>query len=178
MKNTEDYSLDAGRIGVWGDSAGGHLCLMTGLADNKRFAGDESLKKFNPKFLCIASYYPLTSFTHPELLKESNFDNPQRFIPLLGGLVSEKQDMAKLLSPVEWIDKNSPPVLLLHGEQDKVLPIQQSIFLEDVGKAKGADIQLLRVKNADHSFNGENPEPSMEEINKFAARFMIEKLKK
>jgi len=38
------------------------------------------------------------------------------------------------------------------------------------------DIQLLRIKNADHSFNGENPLPSVEEINKIAAQFMIEKL--
>lgn len=178
LKIADEYSLDASRMGVWGDSAGGHLCLMTGLADNNRFPGDESLKKINPGFLCVASYYPLTSFINPEFLKGSNFDKPERFIPLLGGLVSEKQDLAKLLSPVEWIGKNSPPVLLLHGEQDKVLPIQQSIHLEEVGKAKGANIQLLRVKNADHSFNGENPAPSMEEINKIAAQFLIERLKK
>lgn len=176
MKNADEYSLDANRMGVWGDSAGGHLCLMTALADNKSFYGDESLKKYNPSFQCVASYYPLTSFVHPEFLKGSNFEKPERFIPLLGGLVSEKQDMAKLLSPVEWIGKNSPPVLLLHGEQDKVLPIQQSIYLEEVGKARGADIQLLRVKNADHSFNGENPVPSIEEINKIAAQFMIGRL--
>lgn len=176
LKIADEYSLDASRMGVWGDSAGGHLCLMTGLADNNRFPGDETLKKFNPVFLCVASYYPLTSFINPEFLKGSNFDKPERFIPLLGGLASEKQELAKLLSPVEWIGKNSPPVLLLHGEQDKVLPIQQSIYLEEVGKAKGANIQLLRVKNADHSFNGENPVPSMEEINKIAAQFMIEKL--
>jgi len=176
MKNADEYSLDVNRMGVWGDSAGGHLCLMTALADNKSFKGDESLKKYKPRFQCIASYYPLTSFVHPEFLKGSNFEKPERFIPLLGGLVSEKQDLAKLLSPVEWIGKNSPPVLLLHGEQDKVLPIQQSIYLEEVGKAMGADIQLLRVKNADHSFNGENPVPSIEEINKIAAQFMIERL--
>ncbi|MBV5313691.1 MAG: alpha/beta hydrolase [Prolixibacteraceae bacterium] len=176
MKNADEYSLDVNRMGVWGDSAGGHLCLMTALADNNSFTGDESLKKYKPRFQCIASYYPLTSFVNPEFLKGSNFEKPERFIPLLGGLVSEKQDMAKLLSPAEWIGKNSPPVLLLHGEQDKVLPIQQSIFLEEVGKARGADIQLLRVKNADHSFNGENPVPSIEEINKIAAQFIIEKL--
>ncbi len=177
MKNATTYGLDASRMGVWGDSAGGHLCLMTGLADNNRFPGDETLKKYKPRFQCVASYYPLTSFINPEFLKGSNFDKPERFIPLLGGLASEKQELAKLLSPVEWIGKNSPPVLLLHGEQDKVLPIQQSIYLEEVGKAKGANIQLLRVKNADHSFNGENPVPSIEEINKIAAQFMIEKLR-
>ena len=113
---------------------------------------------------------------NPEFLKGSNFEKPERFIPLLGGLISEKQEMAKLLSPVEWICKNSPPVLLLHGEQDKVLPIQQSIYLEEIGKARGADIKLLRVKNADHSFNGKNILPSMADINKIAAEYMIEKL--
>jgi acetyl esterase/lipase len=178
IKNADGYSLDINRMGVWGDSAGGHLCLMTALADNNSFTGDESLKKYKPRFQCIASYYPLTSFVNPEFLKGSNFEDPKRFIPILGGLLSEKQELAKLLSPVEWINKNSPPVLLLHGEQDKVLPIQQSIYLEEVGRARGADIKLLRVKNADHSFNGENILPSMADINKIAAEYIIEELKK
>ncbi len=178
MKNSDEYSLDVNRMGVWGDSDGGHLCLMTGLAQNSSFPGDESLKKYKPRFKCIASYYPLTSFIHPEFLKGSNFEKPERFIPLLGGLLSEKQKLAKMLSPVEWISKKSPSVLLFHGEQDKILPIRQSTYLEEVGKEKGADIQLLRIKNADHSFNGENPLPSVEEINKIAAAYLIEKLKK
>jgi len=67
--------------------------------------------------------------------------------------------------------------MLLHGELDKVLPIQQSTYLLEVGKARGADIQMLRVKNAGHSFNGENISPSMDEINNIAAEYIIEKLK-
>ena len=50
MKNADEYSLDVNRMGVWGDSAGGHLCLMTALADNNSFTGDESLKKYKPGF--------------------------------------------------------------------------------------------------------------------------------
>ena len=176
MKNAKKYGFDVDRMGVWGGSAGGHLSLMTALADNKSFKGDESLQKYKPDFLCVASYYPLTSFVNPEYLVGSNFVKPERFIPILGGLLSEKQDMAKLLSPVEWINKKSAPILLLHGELDKVLPIQQSIYLREVGNAKGADVRLLRVKNADHSFNGENISPSMNDINKIAAEYIIEKL--
>ncbi len=176
MKNAEKYSLDVDRMGVWGGSAGGHLSLMTALADNKSFKGDESLQKYEPNFLCVVSYFPLTSFVKTEYLKGSNFENSPRFISILGGLLSEKQDLAKMLSPAEWIHKNSTPVFLLHGEQDNVLPIKQSIYLEEVGKAKGADIKLLRVKNAGHSFNGENISPTMDEINKIAAEYIIEKL--
>ena len=176
MKNAEKYALDITRMGVWGGSAGGHLSLMTALAENKSFKGDESLQKYKPDFLCVVSYYPLTSFVNPEYLKGSNFESPQRFIPILGGLLSGNQDLAKLLSPVDWINKKSTPILLLHGDQDKVLPIEQSIHLEEVGKAKGADIKFLRVKNAGHSFNGENISPSMDDINKTAAEYIIEKL--
>jgi len=144
IKNAEKYSLDVDRMGVWGGSAGGHLSLMTALADNKSFKGDESLEKYEPNFLCVVSYFPLTTFVKTEYLAGSNFENSQRFISILGGLLSEKRDLAKMLSPVEWINKNSTPVFLLHGEQDKVLPIEQSIYLEEVGKAKGADIKLLK----------------------------------
>jgi dipeptidyl aminopeptidase/acylaminoacyl peptidase len=125
----------------------------------------------------VASYYPLTSFVNPEYLVGSNFEKPERFIPILGGLLSDKQDMAKKLSPVEWINRNSAPVLLLHGEEDKVLPISQSTYLLEIGKERGADIQLLRIKNAEHSFNGENISPSMDEINNIAAEYIITKLK-
>jgi acetyl esterase/lipase len=177
MKNSDEFSLDSTRIGVWGDSAGGHLCLMTALADNNEFKGDESLRNYSPKFLCVASYYPLTSFVNPEYLVGSNFEKPDRFIPLLGGLLSDNYDLARKLSPVEWIDKNSPPVFLLHGEEDNVLPIRQSTYLLEVGKERGADIQLLKVKNAGHSFNGENISPSMDEINKIAAEYIVAKLK-
>lgn len=163
-------------MGVWGGSAGGHLSLMTALGDNKCFIDDESLKQFEPYFLCVVSYFPLTSFVKTEYLVGSNFEKPQRFVSILGGLLSENHDLAKMLSPAEWINKNSTPVFLLHGEQDTVLPIEQSIYLEKIGKAKGADVKLLRVKNAGHSFNGKNITPSMDDINKIAAEYIIEKL--
>lgn len=136
----------------------------------------KDMEKYKPDFLCVVSYFPLTSFVKTEYLKDSNFGKPQRFIPILGGLLSENQNLAKMLSPAEWMNKHSTPVFLLHGDQDKVLPIEQSIYLEEVGKAKGADINLLRVKNAGHSFNGENISPSMADINKIAAEYIIEKL--
>jgi len=177
MKNAERYGFDVGRMGVWGGSAGGHLSLMTALADNKSFKGDKSLQKYSPRFLCVVSYYPLTSFVKQEYLVGSNFEKPERYIPLMGGLLSDNLELAKKLSPAEWINKNSPPVFLLHGEEDNVLPISQSIYFEEVGKECGADIQLLRVKNAGHSFNGENITPSMDDINKLAAEYIIEKLK-
>lgn len=176
IKNAEEYSLDPNRIGIWGGSAGGHLSLMTALGDNNRFIGDELLSAYNPQFLCVASYFPLTSFIEVDLLKDSNFENPKRFIPLLGGLLSEKMELAKALSPLELLEKDSPPILLLHGEDDKILPFAQSENMMERANKIAANVQLYKVKDAGHSFNGENISPSMEEINKFAADFIIRNL--
>ena len=85
-------------------------------------------------------------------------------------------ELARLLSPVEYLTKTSPPILLLHGDEDKTLSIKNSLCMMDVAKEKGADVELLTVKNAGHSFGGQHISPSMEEINEFAARFIISKL--
>ncbi|NOR75596.1 MAG: prolyl oligopeptidase family serine peptidase [Draconibacterium sp.] len=176
MHNAEKYSLDVNRMGVWGGSAGGHLSLMTALGDNKNFIGDKSLSSYNPKFVCVASYFPLTSFIETEYLKGSNFENPNRFISLLGGLLSDKENIARSLSPVELLKVDSPPILLLHGNKDDVLPIAQSINMVKVAKQVGADIKLLTVENAGHSFSGENISPSIERINQISADFILKEL--
>ena len=176
MKNAGKYSLDVNRMGVWGGSAGGHLSLMTALGENGNFIGDKSLSKYNPQFACVASYFPLTSFVNTENLKGSNFEKPNRFIPLLGGLLSEKENLARSLSPVELLKVDSPPILLLHGNKDQVLPISQSIYMKERAKQIGANVILLTVENAGHSFQGENISPAIDEINQISADFILENL--
>ncbi len=176
IKNAGEFGIDTERMGVWGGSAGGHLCLMTALGRNKDFTGDELLKSYNPKFVCVASYYPLTSFTNAELLKGSNFENPKRFIPIFGGLLSDNITLAKSINPVELLKKKSPPILLLHGEKDKVLPISQSQLLVERGNIVGADVRLITIKNAGHSFNGEHISPTIDVINQISADFIIKAL--
>lgn len=176
VKNAAVYHLDPDRMGVWGGSAGGHLALMTGLADNKLFPGDKNLADTDPAFRCIAAYYPAVSFLHPELFEKTNFQNPERFIPMLGGLLEDHLDVAALISPVEHIKKDSPPVLLLHGDNDTILSIAHSLCFIKIAKEKGADARLLTVEGGGHSFTGKNISPSMPEINRLAADFIISNL--
>ena len=178
MKNAERYGLDPDRMGVWGGSAGGHLSLMTALADNALFPGDEALKGFDPKFRCVASYFPATTFEKPELLVGSNFERPERFVTMLGGLPDQKRDLLTLISPATHLKKDSPPILLLHGDKDTVLPIGLSTYFIELANELGADARLLTVKNAGHSFNGGPIDPTMPEINRISAEFIIEHLVK
>ena len=95
---------------------------------------------------------------------------------VLDGLFSENPELARLLSPVEYLTKTSPPILLLHGDKDPTLSIKNSLHVMDVAKAKGADVQLLTVNNAGHSFHGKKISPSLQEVNEASAKFMISRL--
>ena len=176
LKNAATYNLDSERYGVWGGSAGGHLSLMTALGKDADFIGEPTLADVALNFKCVASYFPLTSLVNPDVLKGSKFEDPTVLRHVLDGLFSEKPELARLLSPVEYLTKTSPPILLLHGEKDPTLSIKNSLHMMDVAKEKGADVELLTVKNAGHSFQGKKISPSMEEINEASAKFMISRL--
>jgi len=178
VKNASKWNLDPKRAGVWGGSAGGHLSLMTALANDEVFPdGEQSLAKIVPHFCCVVSYYPLTTFERMDLLKGTNFESPEKFIPILGGLPKEKPEVAKKLSPINYLDSSIPPVLLIHGDKDKVIPLSQSeLFLKEAKKAK-ASVQLLTVKGAGHSLGGKKLSPSLLEVNKQAANFVLQNLK-
>jgi acetyl esterase/lipase len=176
IKNAELYGLDPDRIGVWGASAGGHLALMTVLGRRADFPGDSDLSGIDPKFRCVVSYYPLTSFLQPELHRDGLFAKPDSFKHLIGGPLAERRREAEALSPAELLSRDCPPVLLLHGDQDKVLSLAYSTYFEKVAREKGVNVTLITVKNAAHGFSGTNLQPSMAEINRLASDFIIRHL--
>lgn len=177
LKNAKQYKLDHKNYGVWGGSAGGHLSLLTALGANADFQGDAKLADFSPQFKCVASYFPFTSCVNSELTPGSIFADGKLFTRLLGAPLNEKPELAKLLSPAELLDANSPSILLLHGKKDPVLPIINSTYMMQVAKQKNADVQLLSVENAGHSFQGANISPSMDAINDYSTQFILSHLK-
>lgn len=176
LKNAATYNLDSERYGVWGGSAGGHLSLMTALGKDEDFLGEPTLSEIGLNFKCVASYFPLTSLVNPDVLTGSKFEDPEVLRHVLDGLFSEKPELARLLSPVEYLSETSPPILLLHGEDDPILSIKNSTHMMDVAKEKGANVELLNVKNAKHSFQGKKISPTMEEINEASAKYILSHL--
>ena len=176
LKNATSYRLDPQRYGVWGGSAGGHLSLMTALGNDADFPGDPTLTGTPLKFKCVASYYPLTSLVNPDVLEGSKFEDPTALLHVLDGPFAEKPKLARLLSPVEYLSPKSPPILLLHGEKDSTLSVKNSRYMQEVAKQKGADVELIVVKNAGHSFQGKNIQPSIDEINEASAQYIVSRL--
>ena len=173
LKNAKQFNLDEEKYGIWGGSAGGHLSLVSALVPDSYFPGDESLSDIHPKYKCVASFFPFTSCLNPELRPGSIFENGTLFTRLLGGTLDEKPELARLLSPTEFLEPNSPSILLLHGDKDTTLPIINSQYMLKVAKEKGADVELLTINNAGHSFSGDNISPSFEGIADSCSNFIL-----
>lgn len=172
--NADKYNINPDAIGAWGDSAGGHLSALLGTS-----SGVKILEKGLPypdvstEIQGVVNWYGPTDFTQvsfafeedatPEVIKE-NFHKPWRIYTiavykLLGGPVSQRQELAKLANPINYIDANDPPFLIVHGDQDKVVPISQSQLLEKELKSQGVAVEFVKVSGMKHSYKGQNEEP-------------------
>lgn len=177
LKNAKKFKLDQERFGIWGGSAGGHLSLVTALGADSDFQGDSQLSDISTRYKCVVSYFPFTSCLNPDLRPGSIFEDETLFVRLLGAPLNEKLELARLLSPSELLKETSAPILLIHGDKDTTLPIKNSLYMMEVAKKKKADVQLLSIKNAGHSFKGMNISPSMKELNDYSAEYILAHLK-
>lgn len=177
VKNKEKYNIDVNKIATFGSSAGGHLTLATAFGLNKDFPGDKELLEYDSKVCCVAAYYPLCSFYHPEAVKGTNFERPNRLRPILGGLLEEKKELAQKISPIDMVTKNSPPSLILHGKVDTILPYQGSVLMKKKADEVGAELSLVIVEGAGHGFKGDSISPTLKEIIKTVSDFFLDHFK-
>ncbi len=176
VKNAATNGIDPDRIATIGGSAGGHLSLVTALGDDDNYPCDPDLAKYHGKIVAEAAYFPLVSMVDPTVLKGSNFENPARFIPILGGPLEQKRDVAEKLSPTLLLKPTSPAILLAQGDHDHTLNVVNSITMANDCKAKGVPYELIVVKNADHGFAGTNIDPPLPEISRRTSAFLLQYL--
>jgi acetyl esterase/lipase len=143
--NADKFGIDKDRIGVWGASAGGHFALLLSTADNGK----------NVKAVCDwCGPADLFSFAEQSTGVYSNANkadsNPLK--RLLGGLPKDCEEKAKQASAVFHVDKNDAPVLIMHGEEDQVVPVSQSKEMKDALDKVGAKSELVIIKGAGHDF--------------------------
>jgi acetyl esterase/lipase len=144
-KNAARFHVDPQRLGVTGGSAGGHLSLMLGTTgdDGDPKAKDELLRT-SDRVAAVVAYYPPTD-VRPWVQPDSTYY--QRF-PALRFEAAK----ADAYSPLLAVSPDDPPTLLIHGDQDQLVPIDHSQKILAEFQKHHVPCELMVIKGAGHGF--------------------------
>ena len=167
----EQFKIDPQRIGILGASAGGHLSLMQGTAgDLGNAAAKDPVDKQSSRVQAVACFFPPTDFLNygttgenalgVGILKDfrapfdfKEYDTKTRsFVPVTDP--AKIQAIGKQISPITHVTADDPPTLIVHGDADKLVPIQQAELI--IAKLKEAKVpaELVVKPGAAHGWAG------------------------
>jgi len=152
--HAKTYHIDPNQLGLMGASAGGHLACLQAVTSGRRTNPDKTTR-----IKAIAAFFPPTDFLDYGG-RRIDFNGTGRIERRLRQLIvsdrgrkytkEELEQMAKAISPARLVTKDAPPFLLIHGDADPLVPLQQSQRMVAALKAKGVPVKLIVKPGGGH----------------------------
>jgi len=155
--NAARCNLDADRIAAWGSSAGGHLVALLGTSGGvKDLEGNLGNPKFSSRVQAVVDFFGPTDMLQigkfPSQIAHDAPDSPES--RLLGGRALDHPDRARRANPITFVTKDDPPFLIMHGDRDETVPLNQSELLHAALKKASVEVTFEVVRGAGHGFSG------------------------
>ena len=169
--NAKKYNVDPDKLGITGASAGGHLSLMmgtTGKPGNPK--ATDPVDRESSKVAAVGCFFPPTDFLNYGKDGESAIgdnvlagfkppfafteQNPvtRVFVPVVGE--EKRRAIAKQISPAYHVTKDAAPALIVHGDADSLVPLQQAEKIAEAYKAAGVPCEVVVKPGANHGWPG------------------------
>lgn len=165
INNAKQLNIDPNKIVIMGGSAGGHLALMGGLLGNDRRFDTNCLGTENIKVAAIIDKYGIMDVWDWTYGPEHKSSSPKLWL----GDKSNDNEFIKSVSPISYVTKNSPPIFIIHGNVDPIVPYQQSVDLYKKLQELGVKSEFITVQGGGH---GKFDKEKNEEINTSIFQFL------
>ncbi|NSW95885.1 MAG: alpha/beta hydrolase, partial [Bacteroidales bacterium] len=160
--NGEKYGYDPGRIALIGGSAGAHLAMLAGYGWKKSSEGRIDSVVLSPKIKVVVDIYGPADLTTPYARAH------ELVTDFLGCSYEDNPSLFREASPVNYLDSDDPPTLILHGTSDRLVPISQSDDLKSRLDSLGVPCKYYRIPLWPHTMD------IVERVNHFCREKMLD----
>lgn len=178
-KNSNKLGLNKNRFYSFGDSAGGQISQMLLLSTHESLTGDPLLAKYSYKMVAGVSWYGPCDFEKSSLF---NHDDKTNFHDRFGPRIlkpntnpKDKLTLYREMSPINYLTKNSAPLLMIQGDSDTTIPVKHAYYMQEKAEKIGAPVSIIIVKNAGHNWRkvGADINPTKEKIEKVTVDYFV-----
>jgi acetyl esterase/lipase len=155
-QNAEKWNIDPQRLGATGGSAGGHLSAYVALHDDAAQANsNDPVERQSSRVSCAVSFAGPTDWS---LLSSIEHPHPayRQLIGYEPGTPAArlKAELVKDVSPISFVTRDDPPVMQVHGDKDRIVPLKHAANLHARLQSAGVKAELVVIPGGNHSVSG------------------------
>ena len=169
------YGVDIDNFFAWGSSSGAHVFLLQALTQDSPLLDNGGLPGVSCRVNAVVDYYGPTELVREFRIRDGYQENPDANGGLLlGDPVWEKRDVALKASPLYYVHPYAVPVLVVHGDKDKVVPLEQATSFVARMEECGAPFEYLLLEGEGHGTAGFWTGEMFDKVASFFWQYMVE----
>ncbi len=151
----EKYGVDPDHLGITSGSSGGHLSLMAAVtADDGNADSKDPVECLSSRVQAVVAWFPPTDLINwgvADGYRRISLIRPKLFQEVFGE-ITDLTAQLRSISPIYFVSEDSPPLLLIHGDADTTVPLQQSEILREKYQELDRPVELIVQAGGGHSY--------------------------